>query len=356
MKGADFSAAAQGAARAAIAPSTRATYNGPAGAYQAWCRINGRDPAAEAMTAGSVASWLAEIAPHYAPRSLSVLRAAAGSYWRDALLPGPSPTEDERVSRVVSGLVKARAREDAAKPARPVTVALTAELLLAASPFGNRPWQQRSPREEMLWAAATLGVYGLLRPGELLGSARDRSRAARADAVIFYAAANGLATRAVAPITPAPAELPDHFTLRLGVTKADPLARNADHPISAPTAVAALWRWMHTRAAIGLPTEGPLFALPHPQGGVETLSCAALCKEIARWIALATGNPPPKLTGRCFRKGGASALLGGGAAVPTIMQSGRWSTPAMVGVYASADAKRRRALAAGRRKHSTMSI
>lgn len=314
-----------------------------------WCRNNGRDPAAKAMSAGSVASWLAEIAPNYAPRSLSVLRAAAGSYWRDALLPGPCPTEDERVSRVVAGLMKTRAREDAQKPAQPVTIALTADLLIASAPFLATPWEHRSPREEMLWAAATLGVYGLLRPGELLGSARDRSRAARADAVLFFATPAGLRRMDVSSITPAPGGLPDHFTVQLGVTKADPLGRNPDLPISAPTAVAAMWRWLHTRAALGLPPDGPLFALPHSQGGIELLSCASLCKEIARWIAITTGVPPPKVTGRCFRKGGASALVAAGATVPAIMQSGRWSSPAMVSVYADQASKRRRALLTGRR-------
>jgi integrase len=317
-------------------------------AYQEWCQLNGRDPSAAAMTAGSVASWLSEIAPRYAPSSLSVLRAAAGSFWRDALLPGRSPTEDERVSRIVAGLQKRRALEEAAKPARPTTIALTGDLLISSAPFLQTPWRNRTPRDEMLWAAATLGVFGLLRPGELLGSARERSRAARADAVLFYASPGAVAVRAVRPLSPAPSDIPDHFTVQLGVTKADPFARNTDLAISAPTAVEALWRWMHTRAALGLPADGPLFALPSPTG-FACLSCAQLCGEIAAWIALVSGGPPPKVTGRCFRKGGASALLAGGAAVPAIMQSARWKSAAMVGVYADAASKRQRALLTNRR-------
>jgi integrase len=79
----------------------------------------------------------------------------------------------------------------------------------------------------------------------------------------------------------------------------------------------------------------------------RALSRNRLLAEIERWLTRLMGASP-KLTGKAFRRGGASGMLQGGASIPEIMTAGRWRSPAMVGVYASAEAQRRSIVAASR--------
>jgi len=307
------------------------------------------------VTAASVANWIAAVQAHYQPRSLHVLRSALSWYVSRDCRGGELPTRDERIKMLITGVEKQRARAAAAAPAAeaaPVTIPLTAELLASLSLVASgaaRGSVSIAPREVMLWAAACLGVFGLLRPNELLGKHKDRSGATRADAITFYA--NDSALPPALPVRLgawSEARTPDHFSVRLGPTKADPAGRNAPLRIAAPMAVEALWRWMHVRLDWGGTADGPLFALPTASGAPGALKCAELCRAIGSWIALSRGGPPPRITGRCFRKGGATSLVSGGAGLSEILAQGRWRTPAMVGIYSIREALMQRALEANR--------
>jgi len=82
-------------------------------------------------------------------------------------------------------------------------------------------------------------------------------------------------------------------------------------------------------------------------GDGRALASRKLLLQVGVWYSRLTGIVP-QLTGKAFRRGGASAMLRSGASIPDIMAAGRWKTPAMVGVYANAEAKRARAAAASR--------
>lgn len=277
--------------------------------------------------------------------SLRVYRSALSNWWSEAMLgaDGPNPLMHEAVSRVLKGAEKTLlpfklARAAASSP----PIALTPELIERLRPVLSGD----DSHSLMRFAAAITGTYALLRPGELLGSAQHRDRALRAEQITFYADATQ--SQPVGLIAPGVAidryEPPDHFTIApLGITKADPFALNGPIDVAGAPAVCALWQWMHTRRDLAPKPEDTLFQVPLS----PPLSCSDLTRAIERAIESAEGTPA-RVTGKCFRKGGASGLLASGANRPDIAAQGRWRTAAMVETYASAGAKRKRALAVSR--------
>jgi len=81
----------------------------------------------------------------------------------------------------------------------------------------------------MMLAAAAVGLYGMLRPVELLGSPQHRDRALQLDDVVFYLDEHESRVGRIAPLPHAPdvmaGAIPHHFTLRLGAIGTAPLFR-----------------------------------------------------------------------------------------------------------------------------------
>ena len=246
------------------------------------------------------------------------------------------------MARVLAGIERERLPSLlAARNAAPRPVAMTAELLEALRPY----FAGADPHSVMLWAAALTATYGLFRPNELFGSARNPDRALRPDAVTFFSHPR---SRAVAGIPPPHADIgsvarPDRFSIRLGITKADPRAKNPDHPVAAPAAVRALWRWMHLRAKLGPGTADRVFQIP----GSPPLTLRALTGALSTALSTHLGRPT-RVLGRSFRQGGATTLLEGGAERADIAAMGRWKGVNMIPVYASAASQNSRAAAASR--------
>ena len=279
--------------------------------------------------------------------TLSVYRAALNTLWvEEAIACGashlPNPVEDRIVARVLAGIEREKLPSLlAARNAAPRPVAMTAELLEALRPY----FEGADPHSVMLWAAALTATYGLFRPNELFGSAQNPDRALRPDAVTFFSHPR---SRAVAGIPPPHADigsiaLPDRFSIRLGITKADPRAKNPDHPVAAPAAVRALWRWMHLRAKLGPGAADRVFQIP----GSPPLSLRALTGALSTALSTHLGRPT-RVLGRSFRQGGATTLLEGGAERADIAAMGRWKGVNMIPVYASAASQNSRAAAASR--------
>ena len=279
--------------------------------------------------------------------TLSVYRAALNTLWvEEAIACGashlPNPVEDRIVARVLAGIEREKLPSLlAARATAPRPIAMTAELLESLRPY----FAGADPHSVMRWAAALTAIYGLFRPNELFGSAQNPDRALRPDAVTFFSHPH---SRAIAGAPPPHADissvpLPDRFSIRLGVTKADPRAKNLDHPVAAPAAVRALWRWMHLRAALHPGPTDRVFQVP----GSPPLSLKSLTGALSTALSTHLGRPA-RVLGRSFRQGGATTLLEGGAARADVAAMGRWKGVGMISVYASAASQNSRAAAASR--------
>lgn len=332
----------------AIADSTRKTYDSAVQAYQRWCGEQRPvlDPSPLSITAASASNYLASRVDSGSlmARSLLVHRSALSTAWAEAaataspMVSGDNPLQSSAVSRLLDGAAKVLRETDAAKRAdRAVTVSLTPELLARCpAPQSLAP---RDARAIARWAAAHVGVYGCLRPGEFLGD----GAALRAEGVQFFNAAGLSLDLARSCWDARSKDKPVTAKLKLGPTKADQFARNAPVLLAAPAPVAALWAWMHARRAAGAAPEGPLFAIP----GEHTLSIPEMNRVVTDWLELVTGEQI-KVTGRAYRRGGASAIVGAGAPIPDAQLAGRWATPRMPMVYADEAAREAKALAVAR--------
>ena len=328
----------------AIAPSTRRTYAPALANYASFCARTGRCPSPGALSPYAVAEWLAELGAEGRLRTatMDVYRSGLSTWWEEALVQGArNPTHAVVVQRTLAGIQRDRRVPEAlARRARPVTMELTPSLLGELRPYALVT-AGAAPQAIMRWAAANVGTYGLLRPSEFLSVYRNRAAAVTAAQVTFYAAAGSAQVRALLPTGAPlpPALLPDRFTLALGPTKADQQGANPPLVIAAHPAVAGLWRWMHVRRDLGGLPDGPVFQVPEERH----LSCKELCSYVADWAQALHGGERPHVTGRTFRRGGASGLHGAGASRADTMQAGRWGTGAMVEVYSSARSKADRA-------------
>lgn len=262
------------------------------------------------------------------------------SVW--AHLPNPI-TSDPRVGRLLTGVAKSRRavhfadERQKAEPER--SLDLTPALLAELAPLASR---SDSPRLAMHWAAACLGTFGLLRLNELLGSAAHPERVLRTSQLKFCR------TAACIPAMLPPqglAATPDHLELNLLDTKADQLGANPPLRVATPLAVEAVWRWMLARRNLHRASPSPgnvpqyIFALP----GEDPLTLRTLVRFLQDCLEKA-GHGRPRITGKAFRRGGASAVVAANLPASVAAAAGRWASPHMPLVYASQEAKQRQAL------------
>ena len=303
------------------------------------------------MTTELVVEWLAKIASEGEVRSNTIrtYRSAVRTYFLSATMGsmGANPVDAEAVGVVMKGIQRAKAPTEAeARKKKPPTMALTFDLLHQLEPLFL--WGE-DDEACMMWAAAHVATYGALRPSELLGSAQNRERALRIDQVQFLLRKGSPQPAQLLPpgSNISDFELPYSFTIRLEITKTKQGGEPEPVEIPAPSAVKALWHWVHRRRDLHpSPDDVQLFRIPRQQ----PLSVAKLTSRIEEAIGQLTGSVP-HLTGKTFRRGAASSLVAGGADIPTILAAGRWAgtSGAMVGIYSSSQAKRQRAAEVRRR-------
>ena len=256
-------------------------------------------------------------------RTISGYRAALRNWFAVASqCTGSNPVGEEVVDRVLSGIKReCIARKVEMRGARTITISLTPQLLMQLEPILLPPVSSAADR--MIWAACCVGVFGLLRPNEFMGTYKLEHRALRPQQLTFYDAAKQL----LCPFTQ-PRGNPARLEIRLGVTKADPEAKNPPVQIIFSGAVKAIWSWMVERANSG--EKRPwLWACPFEKQLTITSLLSAIRKALMR-----AGIEAPLVTGRCFRRGGALGMVMAGATLEEIMQQGRWGTPLMVPLYA----------------------
>ena len=292
------------------------------------------------MTTENVANFIASLAHQNIINSGStrVYRSALSSYFMQGTLGmhGPNPVDTPAVNLLIRGVKRVKQPEEAAK-AQPPPYALTTTVLKSIRSLFLRP---DDPQSVMMWAAANLAVYALLRPSEFLGSATYRDRALRPEQLTFLLHPHEITRAQLLPVgsDAREYELPDRFEIRLGVTKTHQDGETEPVTVAGAPAVEAVWQWMHMRRDLQPKKhEQQLFRVP----GSPALSCEALTSALTKAVEQATGERQ-RLTGKSFRKGGASSLLAAGADREDIKKAGRWNSGRMIEVYADRQAKQQR--------------
>lgn len=351
----------------AVATSTRKNYQAPLRKYTEWCTAHRYDPSPHLITEQRATEFLAELAltGSLSGGTLKGYRSALSTAWEESLAEGDNPLQGTHVARAVQGISRLKRESDSeARTARGVTIELTPSLLARILPsLSDIQFNRMGPsalNTHLCWAAACVGVYGLLRPSEFLGVYRNRNSALAAGSIKFFANTNSVLPQELLPTSGRVQDykIPDRFTLNLGPTKADQLAQNAPVTIAAPMCVKALWYWLHIQRNLATPQQSQggtppeyVFAIP----GQPPLSQAHLLKTLREWLTPVIGSSF-LLTGRCFRRGGASELVATGAPIPDIMSAGRWKSAAMVNVYSAQSAKEQRAVSQSRSMDPTCGI
>jgi integrase len=195
----------------------------------------------------------------------------------------------------------------------------------------------------MMWAAATLGIYGILRPNEMLS--RHHESNIRVEDIEFYATAGK--ERLVDLLSPGllldEHKWPDRYTINLHITKTDQTGKRPPKVIAAKTAVRAMWTWLNLRQAFGFHHD---FVFCQKEGKLLTMK--RLMENIQTGLT-SLGYHDVHITPKCFRRGGASALVQQGLANSDVALVGGWQSANMVNTYASAAAQQARTIAISRR-------
>jgi hypothetical protein len=299
--------------RASLAPSTQGAYATALSLYQRFC--GERDYLVYPLRADYAAEWLTAMAEAGGRTANTIAQYKSALHTHFASLQsfadhGPNPLSHPKLQRLLTGISNAKAApEQAARTASPACQPLTFDIVRAL-----RTIHGDGQRDVMMYAAIATATAAALRPSELLGSSDYPDRALRADQVTFYDAAN----QRVPPSHLGVA----YCTIRLEVSKTHQGRREDERVISAPEAVQALGRWMVARAAV---PHCRLFQLSDD----KPLTTNALVGHLRRKLT-AIGRGDMKVTGKCFRKGGASTLAALGVPAADIVTAGGWASGSSV--------------------------
>ena len=337
-----------------ISRNTQRTYEAPQRAYREYCAEQHLDELDQSSVLRFLAAAASRDGKPLAGRPIGVYRSAISTMHElgpNAHL--PNPARGEQVNRMCDGVLRVKAeadkeRRDAHTPAYPITP----ELLTRIEPIATLSGDQS---RRIMWAAACLGTFFVLRPGELFGS-RDTElgRVLRADQISFE---RGGQPASIAPGTSA--ALPDVIVLALGPTKTDQLGMNAPRRSSAGPVLRAVWAWARERemtkldphwvariAASGHTRDwNPfLFSLPIEPNN-KILEDYRVFAYLNDWLPM-LGIPKQHIAGKSFRRGGASGMMAAGVDREDAAAIGGWASTRMLDTYtsAAADAQRRLAI------------
>ena len=264
----------------------------------------------------------------------------------------PNPTQDARVTRLMQGVTRDKKKQDrASSNARRLThIDLTPTHLSEIRPLVMV--RGAPPNDIMKYAAACVATYGLLRISELIGSAQHTDRHLAVSQITFYDREHK-----EVPVLGyrEKQRVPARFTIRFGETKTDQAGGNTSKHIAAEPAVHALWTWMNHRSMLSQqnqaerkPASSPHLWMNPADQNPSTLKPVLMRKDslfrfLEQWLEV-IGYPDASITGKSFRRGGASALIESGAARPDVQGAGGWASASMMDVYSSEAAKLARTL------------
>lgn len=329
--------------RASLAPSTQRAYTAATRLYDEWARFFGARPedVATVKSAEEFVGALGDLGQLTPDTIQGYVAALAFEHVSKSTRP-ENPWRTTRIGRILLGI---RAEYDrTGRAARNAARARERQ----SDPFTASDWRtlataevSRDEWERMALSAAALGCALGLRPGELCGGPKEyRERVIACKQLTFYADREG--TRVLQPSALAAAAAPDNLELRLTATKTAP-AGDVYYTRSADL-VRAIWAWACHRTSHR--THGPDAPLFSTEGG-RLIRVGGLTS----WLEaqLAQHNINKHLTGKCFRRGAASALAAALAPEEDLQAIGHWRTPGMHRRYTDEAAKRDRALHATER-------
>lgn len=292
-----------------------------------------------AQAAGFLA-WLAD-SESVSAGTISGYRSAMRWHWNQerGWPENGNPFDSQLADATLRGITRTLAPMDrAARAERVVTAALEPKQVVRLNPILSP--DVATDEQVMVWAAALLGSYGLLRPNEFLGSYAHVDRHLRSHQLEYFVHRG---TPSPVQITVGHHDNPSEVRIRLGATKADQLGKNKPLVIRQRIAVQALWCWSRRRLAYSFETQvGPFFRVE----GQRPLSIRSLLDRLQQAMRTVDPDWNHRLTGRCFRRGGATELVRDGAPLEQIQAAGRWRSPAMVLTYSEPAAVQQRAAAA----------
>lgn len=276
--------------------------------YEQYCQRRSRVP--HPIRADYAADWLSSLAAagQHKSSTLAGYKSALHTAFEQARTfddTRANPMDHPNFRRLLEGIARAKAPQEQA--ARQQALHTTADPLTFDIVKQLRELHRDSDaRESMLFAATALAVAGVLRPSELLGSSKLPDRALRLRQLTLL---NGEGQ----PIRLQSSQLPAAARLHLQVSKTDQRQRGVDKEITAPTAVQALHTWLLHRQ--GKPEER-IFELAG-----KPLTTYALLAHLRRQLPR-IGQSSFTLTGKSFRRGGASSLALLGVPAEDIARAG----------------------------------
>lgn len=327
--------------QSAICANTRRTYLSAQTHYRAYCAERGIHPLP--VTADHMLAWLACEAASKSPRrtgrTIGSFRSAISTLHAESAWGGqPNPVNDPRVTRFIRGVISSKRTEDAAAQQQKTdSIDITPDLLGEMEAFAIT---DASHAQIMCWAAACTGTFALLRPNELLGSTQNPERVLQLSQITLFRAGAGNQQQRYPPNGDAAG---CHFTIALGATKADQAGRNKPKVVAARPAVQAIWRWLQLRHKVGVDSPA-LFCLPH----CIPLTHAQL-RTYLQDVLESMGRGRPHISGKAFRRGGASGLLAAGEQREDAAALGHWKNERMLEIYANTLAKEKRQIEISRR-------
>ena len=295
--------------RASLAASTQKTYASAVSLYTAFCAERGylmyplrADHAAEWLTAMAESGGRTASTITMYKSALHTLFDSSQSFADTQ----PNPLAHPKLKRLLKGISNAKAApERVAATTRHTCSPLTFDIVRRLRAVHS----DTQPREVMMFAAIALATAACMRPSELLGSSTYPERTLTAQQIVFFAAAHSDAT-----VTPGVGVTASRCSVHLLTTKTH--LKGEERTVSADEAVQALWRWFILSGAQGSDVLFQLNGTP-----LTTNSLIGHLRRKLKHIGLGHLY----VTGKCFRRGGASTLSALGASAADIAVAGGWS-------------------------------
>ena len=330
-----------------ISVSTTKSYSIAVNHYLSYCEDRGWNPN-RVPTSEYAEEWIASLGDsgRISANTARVYKAAM-SNWHKKRSTATDPFSSDRITLMMNGIERSKAeREQHKREAKPAPVSFTMDMARDFIDYCAEWSKSHDSSARVYAAAAGVATACALRPSELFGSANQPERRITVSQLKFYSSQNELMVPSInssqvsSSAAAAASSYPHYFSLHLKASKTNQMGRTEEIHSATKAAVRALWEWRTERGG----EEGPLFIRGSSDRRPLLTSC--LLNFIRSWLnQIHSGlNSSRRITGKCFRRGGASTLNSLGATSRELNDIGRWRTKDMWKTYADSDSKKKRAL------------
>ena len=247
--------------------------------------------------------------------------------------PDPRKGPDGKLEPRLASLFRSFKKEDAPPSrVRPVPVTLVTWLLSTAYTSPSP-----SPSSCALADMICLAFFFLLRPGEYTGTTNDDAAFSMADVRLFLGSRRLNLAQAPIPQLQAAPSVSLHFTTQKNQVKGESVSLGATgHHLCCPVRAAIRRVVAHRRhfdaAGASLPQD-TIFATYYYDNQPLRVRAAHVTNDLRRAAAAcqaSTGIPPPDISARSLRAGGAMALMCADQPKDTIKLVGRWQSDPVI--------------------------